>query len=110
MRSALLASAALIQLSTTTLAADPVVGSDFEGLWGAWGEAGGTYGTDESSFGELILFAPLMQDPDSLFFTQINGKYFESELIEGNFALGLREMTASGFNLGAWARSMSRTR
>jgi hypothetical protein len=104
LRRALLTSASLVALSAgAAQAADLATAADFEARWGAWGEIGGTYGTEESSFGELILFAPLWQDPDSLLFTQVNAKYFETQLLEGNFALGLREMTASGFNLGAWA-------
>jgi hypothetical protein len=75
LRRTLLASASLISLSAGAAeAADLATVADFEARWGAWGEIGGTYGTEESSFGELIVFAPLWQDPDSLFFTQINAK------------------------------------
>jgi hypothetical protein len=74
----------------------------FDQRWGAWGEIGGTYGTEESSYGDIAIFLPLAQTPDSLFFTELRGKYFEGNLLEGNAMLGYRKMTASGFNLGIW--------
>jgi hypothetical protein len=46
----------------------------FDQRWGAWGEIGGTYGTEESSYGDIAIFLPLAQTPDSLFFTELRGK------------------------------------
>jgi hypothetical protein len=87
----------------TALAADlstAPVASDYNFVdlkWGPWVELGGTYGTEESSYGEAAVFAPLMQGPDWLAFTEIRGKYFEGDLLEGNAMLGYRKMT--GFRL-----------
>jgi hypothetical protein len=67
-----------------------------------WAELGGFYGTDNSSFGEAIVFAPVMQGSRDLLFFEERGKLFEGEVREGNYALGFRQMTSSGFNLGAW--------
>lgn len=76
---------------------------NFDARWGAWAEFGGFYGTDESSYGELIVFAPLAQTRDSLVFTEIRGEYFEHDVLEANAAIGYRRMLGSGWNLGAWA-------
>ncbi len=70
--------------------------------WNPWIEFGGYYGTDNASRGEVVLFAPLTQDTDSLFFTDIRGKLFERGIMEGNLALGYRQMSDSLFNYGAW--------
>ncbi|MEX3007460.1 right-handed parallel beta-helix repeat-containing protein [Hoeflea sp. TYP-13] len=76
--------------------------SDPAAKWHGWLEFGGYYGTDRTSRGEATVFAPIVQTPDSLFFLDIKGKFFEQNNQEGNFALGYRKMTDSGFNLGAW--------
>ncbi|MEX3009437.1 right-handed parallel beta-helix repeat-containing protein [Hoeflea sp. TYP-13] len=76
--------------------------SDPAAKWHGWLEFGGYYGTDRTSRGEVTVFAPIVQTPDSLFFLDIKGKFFEQNNQEGNFALGYRKMTDSGFNLGAW--------
>jgi hypothetical protein len=70
--------------------------------WMPWFEFGGFYGTDNTSFGEAILFTPVMQGRRDLMFFEGRGKLFEEQAREGNFALGYRHMTASGFNLGIW--------
>ena len=67
-----------------------------------WAELGGFYGTDNTSFGKAIVFAPLTQGSHDLLFFEGRGKLFEEEAREGNFALGYRQMTSSGFNLGIW--------
>ena len=64
--------------------------SAFDQRWGPWVEFGGTYGTEGSSYGEAAIFAPLMQGPDWLAFTEIRGKYFEGDLLEGNAMVGYR--------------------
>jgi hypothetical protein len=47
--------------------------------WTPWAEFGGFYGTDNSSFGEAIVFAPLMQGSRDLLFFEGRGKVFEEE-------------------------------
>jgi len=76
--------------------------SDTAPAWNAWGSLGGAWNSDTESFGEFVIFAPLMQDENSLFFGEFRGRYFEDDLLAGNAALGVRQMTDSGFNLGAW--------
>ena len=76
--------------------------SAFAARWGAWGEIGGTWGSEGASHGEIVLFAPLGQTPDGLVFADIRGKIYESAIVEGNFALGGRRMLPSGWNLGGW--------
>ena len=58
---------------------------------------------DETSYGDVALWAPLMQWPTSLFFAHVEGKLFEDEVVEGSFALGYRQMLESGWNLGIWS-------
>ncbi len=70
--------------------------------WNPWFEFGGYYGTDEASRGEAVLFMPLSQNADTLIFTDLRGKLFEHGAMEGNLALGYRQMFESGFNYGAW--------
>ncbi|MCR9135511.1 MAG: right-handed parallel beta-helix repeat-containing protein [Alphaproteobacteria bacterium] len=70
--------------------------------WRGWLEFGGIFGTDRTSRGEVSVFAPIAQTPDSLFFLDLKGNYFEQNTQEGNFALGYRRMLDNGFNLGAW--------
>ena len=70
--------------------------------WMAWWEFGGFYNSEDASRGEVVFFAPLMQSSHSLFFADVRGKLYEEDAQEVNFALGFRQMTTSGFNLGAW--------
>ena len=70
--------------------------------WQPWVEGGG-YLSTERHRGELDLFAPLWQSSVALMFFQASGKVFEDDIEEGNFALGFRQMTGSGWNLGLWA-------
>ncbi|MCI5074643.1 hypothetical protein [Oricola sp.] len=98
--------AASFLLSTTflvpALASTSAVADEAAQGWSGWTALGGYYGSEGSSYGELVLFAPLHQTDDSLFFTDIRGKLFEGEILEGNAAVGFRQMTGSGFNLGVW--------
>lgn len=64
---------------------------DFEGRWG-----------NARSLGDAGLFAPLWQSPDTLFFTDIRGRFDSQDGREGNFGFGLRHMLNSGWNLGAY--------
>ena len=60
-----------------------------------WIEIGGVAGDrdDGSSRLETSLFAPLSQDSDTLFFTQMDGRFFtDPDAREGNFAFGLRHV------------------
>lgn len=79
----------------------PTVG-DPNPNWNGWASLGGAWNSDTESFGEITVFGPLWQDGDSLFFGEVRGRIFEDDLLAGNAALGIRQMTASGFNLGAW--------
>lgn len=76
---------------------------NFDQRWGPWASLTGAYSTEQSSYGEFAVFAPLAQTPSSLFFTELQGRYIDGDILEGNAALGYRVMSQSGFNLGAWA-------
>ena len=84
----------LLVASTAALAADldsepsSEVPATFNERWSAWGGIGATYGSEKSSYGELTIFAPLMQTSDSLFFTEFRAKYFEGDILQGNAAVG----------------------
>lgn len=69
--------------------------------WHPWIGLGG-YLSNERSRGEGTLWAPVWQSQTALVFTDIRGKFFDEDAQEGNFALGLRVMRPSGWNLGAW--------
>ncbi len=70
--------------------------------WTPWFELGGFYNSDDASRGEFMVFVPLMQSSSTLLFLDGRGKLFEDDVQVGNLALGYRQMTSSGFNLGAW--------
>ena len=70
--------------------------------WTPWVEFGGYYGTDNSTRGEAVLWAPLSQGQSSLLFGEARGKQFEQDMREGNFALGYRQMMPDGWNFGIW--------
>lgn len=70
--------------------------------WTPWLEFGGFYGSNDTSRGEAVLWVPLAQGNTSLLFGEARGKLFEDDLREGNFALGYRQMTPGGWNLGLW--------
>lgn len=96
--------AAFLTSSVGVVAADVSAqkSPNFAARWSGWAALGGAYGSDQSSYGALSIFMPLTQTSDSLLFTEIDGKFFEGDVLEANFAVGLRRMTASGFNLGIW--------
>ncbi|HKJ63592.1 MAG TPA: inverse autotransporter beta domain-containing protein, partial [Hyphomicrobiales bacterium] len=89
-------------------AANPVFAGDansyWEGRkWEAWTEIGG-YAANRSYArrGELTLWAPVLQDHDSLFFADLRGKLFAEDQEEGNAAIGYRFMRNDGWNPGFW--------
>lgn len=69
------------------LAENPKWGAhlDFEGRWG-----------NARSLGDAGLFAPLWQSPNTLFFTDIRGRFDSQDGREGNFGLGIRHMLNTG--------------
>ena len=69
--------------------------------WSPWLEFGGNYSSERSRM-ESALFSPLWQSASTLVFADIRGKLFEENVSEGNFAVGMRHMLPSGWNLGAW--------
>ena len=88
-------------LLTTALFA-PMAHAQDAPKWGAHVEAEGKYGT-ERSLGEVGLFAPLWQDDDTLFFTDIRGRIDSRDSSEGNFGLGLRHQVNNDWALGGYA-------
>ena len=70
--------------------------------WSPRVQVGGYVGNKDLSRGEIGLFFPFKQDPESLFFADIRGKFFDGDNQEGNFAVGYRRMLPSGWNLGVW--------
>ncbi|ABS62214.1 hypothetical protein Plav_0591 [Parvibaculum lavamentivorans DS-1] len=69
--------------------------------WSPWIEGGG-FLSSERDRGEVTGFAPLLQNENSLLFADVKGKLFSESVKEGNFALGYRQMTEQGWNLGVW--------
>ncbi|SUU89130.1 intimin-like protein SinH [Aminobacter aminovorans] len=69
--------------------------------WGPWVETGGQFSKGRS-LGEMNLFVPVLQNSDTLVFTDLRGKFDNNDSVEGNFGLGIRHMLPSGWNLGAY--------
>ncbi len=88
----------LLALLTFTQAASAQIADN---KWTAWFEMGGKL-SDELHNGEAELFVPLLGDGNSLLFVDFEGRIFEDSIRDGNFALGYREMTNTGFNAGVW--------
>jgi len=82
--------------------AGPALAGEAGAKWAPWLEAGG-FASSERSRGEVNAFAPLYQNETGLLFADIKGKLFTESAKEGNFALGYRQMTDFGWNLGIWA-------
>jgi hypothetical protein len=70
--------------------------------WNPWVELGGLGADDDDSRALGELWMPLLQGPSALFFFDGKFQFFEEDVREINAALGLRKMTVSGWNLGAW--------
>jgi len=68
--------------------------------WNPWVEFGGLGG--DASRGIIEFWSPLMQSPTALFFFDGKFQFIEDSVQEGNAQFGLRKMTPSGWNLGAW--------
>lgn len=69
--------------------------------WNPWIEFGGRV-SDGRAIGEANLFAPLMQNRDTLVFADVRGMFDDTDAREGNFGLGVRRMLSNGWNLGAY--------
>jgi hypothetical protein len=69
--------------------------------WHPWVEFGGL-GGDGDGRGIVEFWSPLMQSPTALFFFDGKFQFIEDNAQEGNAQFGLRKMTPSGWNLGAW--------
>ncbi|WP_417436747.1 inverse autotransporter beta domain-containing protein, partial [Idiomarina abyssalis] len=73
-----------------------------EPKWGAHLDLEGKAGTNRN-LGEVDLFMPLLQNEDTLFFTNLRTRMDDGSSVEGNFGLGLRHMLDSGWNVGGIA-------
>ncbi len=54
------------------------------------------------TLGEVDFFMPVHQDSDTLVFANVRTRFDDESSREGNFGLGVRQMQASGWNLGAY--------
>ncbi|WP_412776743.1 inverse autotransporter beta domain-containing protein [Thalassospira lucentensis] len=70
--------------------------------WGSHIDLEGKAGTDRS-LGETDLFVPLLQNDDTMLFTNLRARLDDSNSKEGNFGLGVRHMFESGWNVGGIA-------
>lgn len=68
--------------------------------WLPWIAFGGALHDRERAEGEF--WAPLAQDSNSVLFTHLQGKLFETDAREGNFALGYRQKLSSQWVGGIW--------
>jgi Inverse autotransporter, beta-domain len=69
--------------------------------WGPFIDLGGKAGT-KRNLGQSDLFVPLLQNGDSMLFTDLRGRFDDQGSQEGNFGFGVRHMLASGWNLGLY--------
>jgi hypothetical protein len=69
--------------------------------WNPWVEFGGL-GGDGDGRGIVEFWSPLMQGPTALFFFDGKFQFIEDNAQEGNAQFGVRKMTPSGWNVGAW--------
>ncbi|KEO57065.1 inverse autotransporter beta domain-containing protein [Thalassospira permensis] len=70
--------------------------------WGPHLDLEGKAGTNRN-LGEVDLFMPLLQNEDTLFFTNLRTRMDDGSSVEGNFGVGLRHMLGSGWNVGGIA-------
>lgn len=97
-RTAWLASASIAAICSVSPAhADDV----FATRWAPWVETGAQVSKGRS-LGEANLFVPILQNDDTLVFTDLRGKFDNNDSVEGNFGLGIRHMLPSGWNVGAY--------
>jgi hypothetical protein len=77
-------------------------GGPYAPKWHPWVEFGGLGADDDDSRGIVELWSPILQGPAALFFFDGKFQFIEDDAQEGNAQFGLRKMTPSGWNLGAW--------
>lgn len=70
--------------------------------WGAHADIKGKLGNDKS-LGELELFVPVTQGPDSMFFLDLRFQLDDNNSEEGNFGLGYRKLIDNKWILGSYA-------
>ncbi|MBO9509309.1 inverse autotransporter beta domain-containing protein [Thalassospira sp. A3_1] len=70
--------------------------------WGPHLDLEDKAGTNRN-LGEVDLFMPLLQNEDTLFFTNLRTRMDDGSSVEGNFGVGLRHMLGSGWNVGGIA-------
>lgn len=70
--------------------------------WHSWFE-GGIYGSSVHGRGEGTFFIPLGQTESDLVFLDFRNRYFSNDEIEGNYAIGYRQMQDNLWNLGGFA-------
>jgi hypothetical protein len=66
-------------------------------------------GGDGDGRGIVELWSPIMQSPTALFFFDGRFQFIEDNAQEGNAQFGLRKITPSGWNLGAWLSGLRET-
>jgi hypothetical protein len=54
------------------------------------------------TLGEADLFVPIVQDPRTLWFGNLRGRFDDQSNREGNLGLGVRRMLGGGWNLGGY--------
>lgn len=69
--------------------------------WQSHVEAEGKFGT-KRTLGEVGIFIPLSQNENTLFFTDLRGRFDDRESREGNFGLGLRHQVNPHWILGGY--------
>lgn len=69
--------------------------------WGSHVDAEAKFGS-RRDIGEADLFMPIMQDENTLVFTDLRGRFDDQSGNEGNFGIGMRRMRPSGWNLGIY--------
>jgi hypothetical protein len=102
MSGGLLRSRLLVGVATIAIAApvaDRAVAQ--EAKWQPWLEAGGMGGSDRS-FGDVDMFVPVWQDPTSLLFADVRGRFSTDPSQEGNFGLGYRTQIDPEWILGGY--------
>lgn len=95
--STLVKCALIFQLSASVCA-----DTNVDKKWSPWIGTGVFYGSDETSRGEVVVFAPFWEQEKELVFFDVRGKLFEHSTNEVNAAIGYRKMMDNGWNLGGW--------
>ncbi len=87
--------------SETVIAADSRPSSGQGPKWGSHIDLEAKWG-NRRSLGDIGLFAPLWQDRNSIFFTDLRARFDNDEGREGNFGFGYRHMNPNGWNPGVY--------